>query len=82
MKLYQSLPLPAKHSIRILEPLPAWTNLKIQIRLKVIDLDSEPEYEALSYTWGDSASGRDILVNDCCTMSVTDNLFNALEGLR
>ena len=81
-ELYQSLPLVTEHSIRIIELLPAWTNAKIRMRLKVVDLDSDPEYEALSYTWGDSAAGRVIFVNDRYTMPATDNLFNALEGLR
>ena len=81
-ELYQSLPLLGEHSIRLLELAPGKKDAEIRVRLRVVNLDSNPDYEALSYTWGDPKTGRSILVNDGYPVSVTDNLFNALRALR
>jgi ankyrin repeat protein len=45
------------------------------------NLDYDIEYEALSYTWGNSAKPYEISVNDC-PMPVTMNLIQALSDLR
>jgi ankyrin repeat protein len=45
------------------------------------NLDYDIEYEALSYTWGDSAKPYEISVNDS-PMPVTMNLMQALSDLR
>ena len=67
---YKYTPLPNSSSIRLLElphggdPRP---NVRIcgqyliQCRLKAVDLDDKPDYEALSYTWGNPFLGEEEL---------------------
>jgi len=61
---YGALPL---RSIRLARALPQSSDLDIHISLEVADLDQEPAYDALSYTWGrpctifSSAQERDAL---------------------
>lgn len=56
------------------------------IRCKLVDYSLEEreedhQYEALSYTWGDSAHTEDILLNDS-VFHVTKNLHAAFQHLR
>ena len=81
-ELYRSVPLETGTRIRVLHLLPRTHGSSIYLKLKVVDLDSEPIYQALSYTWGKSSEGRYVFVNGIYRVSVTDNLFNALHGLR
>lgn len=83
MELYSTLPLrePSK-AIRILQLLPA-PSLEDPIccTLAVQYLDEQPDYEALSYTWGSASRRLTVQVNgyDC---HVTDNAAAALRRLR
>lgn len=45
------------------------------------DVTSLPQYEALSYVWGDPSDKGEVTVNGC-TMSITRNLYSALHSLR
>ena len=49
---------------RLLTLLEGAENDPIQCRLEVVVLDSAPEYEALSYVWGDPDATKPIVVND------------------
>jgi hypothetical protein len=49
--------------------------------MRVTSLQDSPQYEALSYVWGNTANKRPILVN-CKTIFVTINLEEALRYLR
>ncbi len=53
----------------------------IVCHLQTIDLDTNPEYEALSYEWGNPLSKTSIWL-DGCAMGVTRNLGSALRYLR
>jgi Heterokaryon incompatibility protein (HET) len=56
LEKFAYLPLPTESSIRLLRLEPVQTDDKIfsvQVSLHVVDLDDKPEYNALSYVWGD-----------------------------
>lgn len=78
---------PTKSEIRVLDLSPSnddGTKLQrdgIVCQLRTISLLDNPEYEALSYVWGSKSDTRDIVVNGI-SLSVTKNLFEALENLR
>jgi hypothetical protein len=95
--LYNPLPITNKQSIRLvyLNPSP---NGCINCSLVVTDLDNNPSYTALSYTWGDpgwttskelpsSASNtidspRNFILCSGKSLQVTKNLFDLLIQLR
>ena len=80
--LYHDLALASADSIRILYLLPGQWNEEVQVVLRVVCLSSNPEYEALSYTWGSALERHTINVNSGNKLPVTDNLFRALRNLR
>ncbi|PYH93317.1 HET-domain-containing protein [Aspergillus ellipticus CBS 707.79] len=53
----------------------------IQGSLHIVSLDDNHEFEALSYTWGDSATQENISI-DGCTVGVLTNLNLFLHALR
>ncbi|PWY85805.1 hypothetical protein BO94DRAFT_440595, partial [Aspergillus sclerotioniger CBS 115572] len=68
--------------IRLVELLPSFTSRSpIECRLIEVDLSQKPDYEALSYVWGDPSRTIAICV-DYCKMEVTENLWSALFRLR
>lgn len=69
------------NEIRILTLKPGSGPDPIACTLRHVSLDDQPEYEALSYTWGDPKNTRKILV-DGKKLQVTANLFDALENFR
>src|SRR3569833_286637 len=50
-------------------------------RLMAVDLNTDPEYDAVSYVWGDPQR-RFSLVIDGQLLPITENLHIALRGLR
>ena len=78
--LYNALSdIPAE--IRLLTLLRGKNAQPIHCRLEVVLLDSAPEYEALSYVWGNPDVTKPIQVNDRLA-EVTTNLEAALRHLR
>ena len=75
--LYQYNPLPSEKFIRLLELHPGPANDEIDCTLRQIELENAPEYEAISYAWGDPAIKVDILC-DGKIIRVTQNLKDAL----
>ena len=68
--------------IRLLQLSPASSaDCAIRCHFSVVSLDDEPEYEALSYVWGEASDTREIEVGER-PRSVTANLFSALRHLR
>jgi hypothetical protein len=51
------------------------------VTLEIVSLDSNPEYEALSYTWGDPKDTTPIMINGV-EWPVTTNLDTAFRYLR
>lgn len=52
-QVYQSLPV-NDNTIRVLDILPGRKEDHLQVRLRNLNLNSNPRYDALSYTWGKS----------------------------
>ena len=53
----------------------------LQCSLEESDLDSQPQFSALSYCWGNASDTR-IINCEGCSISVTKNLYDALLRLR
>ena len=81
-ELYRRLPVHDEATIRVLEITPGAWSADVHIFLRTVRLESAPQYEALSYTWGSSEEGRTVCVNKKATLPVSDNLFRALRRLR
>ncbi|KAH6853216.1 heterokaryon incompatibility protein-domain-containing protein [Chaetomium sp. MPI-CAGE-AT-0009] len=80
--LYDSVPLeaPAKQ-IRLLKLLPGQEGTIIRGELFVASLESNPEFEALSYVWGSPGATRPISVNNH-SLSISESLHAALQAIR
>ncbi|KAK5679251.1 hypothetical protein LTS10_008066 [Elasticomyces elasticus] len=85
--MYADLPLnPERNEIRLLDILPSeeqdgGPEDHVHCQLRCVDLDSKPDFSALSYAWGIEATRLDVYVNDALT-PVTVNLESALRHLR
>ena len=78
---YNYRPLRPNSYIRILVLEPGHGGELLRCSLENIDLDSQPQFNALSYCWGDISDTR-IISCDGCSMSITKNLYDALLRLR
>jgi hypothetical protein len=72
---------PAVHEIRLLTLQPGAWNDKVCCELTTRSLDSQPNYEALSYVWGDATLRGEVKVCGAW-VSVTVNLESALRRFR
>jgi hypothetical protein len=72
-----------QNEIRILHILPhnGDSEAPIKCDIQVASLEDKPEYEALSYVWGDKLALVEIEVSDS-KVGVTKNLYAALRRLR
>jgi hypothetical protein len=70
-----------KREIRLLRLQPGDETLELQCRLSVVSINSNPLYEALSYTWGDLNNTSSIAV-DGHDVLIPSNLEQALRKLR
>ncbi|KAI0401014.1 HET-domain-containing protein [Xylaria palmicola] len=83
LPIYQ--PLKEKDEIRIISLLPYGEDpdAPIQCRLEHVRLEQRPQYEALSYTWGDQSKQHPISVDAAgSTVDVGENCLFALRSLR
>jgi hypothetical protein len=78
--VYSTLDSAAKQ-VRLLHLHPGSNDDKVSCTLRVVSLDDKPEYEALSYVWGDASDTVDINVQKE-PKPVTKNLCAALMKLR
>ena len=68
--------------IAILTPeVPSSRDQPIHLTLETVNLDSDPEYEALSYQWGDPKITTEIFLNGI-SWQITKNLHSALKAFR
>lgn len=70
----------ARTGIRLIS-LTSFTNGKPRCEIIHTTLESSPEYEALSYTWGDVKNLVPLCVDGDCYIMISENLFGAIEQL-
>jgi heterokaryon incompatibility protein (HET) len=79
---YQYTPLAVeKNDIRLLDLHAGKFNDPIQCSLRHVFLQPGVNFTALSYAWGDPNKRKNITINQC-SMSVTINLYDALQHMR
>ncbi|MCJ1351790.1 MAG: hypothetical protein MMC33_001774 [Icmadophila ericetorum] len=74
-------PIIHNSSIRLLILAPGQSNDPISCELYTVDLETSPEYEAISYCWGGPPDERKIACGNR-TLSITKNLYDALQQIR
>jgi hypothetical protein len=74
-------PLLEGHVIRLIELIPGAWNDPVSIRLFITELQHAPEYDAISYVWGDSSNTVPITCNGR-KLNVTLNLNAAFKRIR
>lgn len=72
---------PTTHEIRFIHIQPGTWDDPILCELKTVSLDSKPDYQTLSYAWGDPFPTKPILLEDV-VLDVRANLWAALRRLR
>jgi hypothetical protein len=78
---YEELKSPS--SIRVLELLPGAHGMSLTCNLLQVRREDNPEYEAVSYTWGAPVFSKRIQeLSTGKYIRITDNLFDALESFR
>jgi len=78
---HEDLPDPPPVFFRIAELLPGGEGDPVSCLLHVADLSSPPEYEALSYAWGDPSATTTVFC-DGKRKEVTQSLHGGLTHLR
>ncbi|KAK4442311.1 HET-domain-containing protein [Podospora aff. communis PSN243] len=71
----------AGSEIRVLDLLPGETNAPLHCKLQHASLSDKPQFEALSYVWGD-ATIRSTITVDGHNVGITVNLEETLRALR
>ncbi|KAF1927351.1 uncharacterized protein M421DRAFT_101768 [Didymella exigua CBS 183.55] len=67
--------------IRLLDLLPGEQDDPIRCTTRVVSLDDHPDFESVSYVWGDRKEERGIEVSGTC-IPITKNLHSGLLRLR
>lgn len=78
---YQYESLTASDHIRLINILPANRGSAIKLNIEHADINSHPEYECLSYAWGEDDHKLSVTIDDS-SLLVTATLYVALEHLR
>lgn len=78
--IYEPLSIP-RNEIRLLSLQPGSFDDELRCTLRNVSLDDDPEYHALSYTWGDPTNKKPVLI-DGSTFNVTVNLYDALQHFQ
>ena len=73
--------LETRETIRLLHLHPGKNDELISCHLRHVSLNKRPEYEGLSYMWGDSNSKQTLICNNV-EARVTSNLHDALHHFR
>ncbi|KAI1096748.1 HET-domain-containing protein [Rostrohypoxylon terebratum] len=71
----------AGREIRCVTICPGTWNDVIECDLQIVPLNDSPQYEALSYFWGDPSKTRNITIEGR-SFQITENLYFALRRLR
>ena len=67
--------------IRLLQLLPGNEGDEIRCTVRIVSLDQCPEYETVSYVWGDRKEEKEVVVSGTRTL-ITKNLHDGLRRLR
>jgi hypothetical protein len=81
MSTYVYQPLLHEDSLRLLILEPAAIGERIRCRLEHSRLSLNPQYNAISYAWGESLNEHTISLDDS-TFEIRRNLYNALQHFR
>ena len=82
MSIYSSLD-PSRNQIRVLHLSPGRENDdELYCTLSTVSLDDDPQYEALSYVWGDTSEDEPSIMLGERELKVRRNLHSALQGIR
>lgn len=81
MDARETIRRPGNREIRVLDILPGKRGAVIQCTLRIVNLDGDENYEALSYVWGSSGATQELYVTGRRVL-VTENLHVALQRLR
>jgi hypothetical protein len=82
-RAYDYKHLKSVDSIRLLELLPGVRDSPLQCHIAEVQKSNRPEYEALSYAWGEAIFSHTIEEATSGTqLMITVNLHNALQGIR
>lgn len=83
---YRRLNYTLGQEIRLIELLPGLPSDDIRCNIVHVNLDDNPEFEAVSYTWatedGDDTLSKTIYTSNNAAISVTANCLSALRQLR
>jgi hypothetical protein len=81
MASFRYQPLEQSDEIRVLDLMPGVGNSEVECKIRHAQLSDNPDYEAVSYCWGDA---NDIchIHSDDCEIQVTRNLYNFLLCYR
>lgn len=69
------------HTIRLIELEPGAPHKRMSIRISIHELEHAPEFEAISYVWGDPKDRANIVCNGKM-LSITKSLANAFQRVR
>jgi hypothetical protein len=81
MQPYEYSSLTAPDELRLLILAPGSGSEPLRCHLKNALLSSNPNYDAISYAWGDPSKPREITCENC-SIPITESLFTALRHLR
>jgi hypothetical protein len=77
------LPLVENHLIRLADLLPGEVGHAVNVHLYIVDLGHHPQFEAISYVWGNDNDSGGVSINcNGAELRVTKNLHSALARLR
>ncbi|KAH8893992.1 HET-domain-containing protein [Thozetella sp. PMI_491] len=79
---YSSFNDVSKPYIRLIELLPGLKTEPLEAIIRTVDLATNPDYDALSYVWGDPKPYSKLIVNQIHFVLLAENLSNALLSLR
>ncbi|KAI0871315.1 heterokaryon incompatibility protein-domain-containing protein [Hypoxylon argillaceum] len=78
---YEYTPITTPRTIRLMHLYPGIETNPIHLSLVTITLDSAPDYEAISYCWGNAQDVRPVTCN-AASLSITNSLFTGLRHFR
>ncbi|CAH0051115.1 unnamed protein product [Clonostachys solani] len=78
---YTYTAIAAPRNIRLIHLHPGNESDPVSLSLATVALDSVPDYEAISYCWGNAADQRQVTCNGA-TLSITNSLFTGLVAFR